>query len=162
MNEIRTGHKTNGQFTVDYQKAGHGGVIPVIDGKEEPSLMFGYASETDKAACMKLLEEALIATGGDIFATRRYLMNAVMIAAKEIKPDEVVEVDGTEVLISYAARKAYDNDVQIADLEDMKCELPNEAIKAMLVDRARLFLETRRNVEFDYADYEDDLEDDYE
>lgn len=49
-NEIITGAKTNGQFTIQYQTSGYGGVIPVIDGVKQPSLMFGYVTEKNSDA----------------------------------------------------------------------------------------------------------------
>ena len=155
-NEISTGAKTSGQFTIAYQKNGYGGVIPVIDGKPEPSLMFGYATESDKNACMRLIEEGLRATNGDIYATQRYIMNAVQVSANEIKPDETAEVEGYEILISYADKKAYINTKEIANLEDMaEVDLPNEAIKAMLIDRARLSLEREMTYDYDEDDYDE-------
>lgn len=142
-NEIKTGKKTNGQFTVAYQQNGYGGCTPVIDGKPEPSLTFGYVSESDKEACMKLLEKAIQATGGDIWETQRYIMNAVKVSAAEIKADEAIEVNGTEILISYENHKAYLGTEEIANLEDINCALPPEATKALLTDRARIALEER-------------------
>jgi len=164
-NEIRTGKKSNGEFAVTYQQNGYGGCTPVIDGKPEPSLTFGYVSESDKQACMKLLEEAIKATGGDIWKVQRYIMNAVRVSAAEIKADEAVTVDdyGTEIIISYQAKKAYQGTEEIANLDDITCELPNEAIKAMLTDRAKLRLEeiARDQREWDifFSDIPDDDED---
>lgn len=143
-NEINTGAKSNANFTIEYQRNGYGGCIPVIDGKSEPSLMFGYASETDKRACMKLIEDAIRATKGDIRAAQVYIMNAVSVAANEITPDEAVEVEGIEFLISYKDKKAYEGTMEIANLDDLACELPDEAIKALLVTRIQLELENRR------------------
>ena len=163
-NEINTGKKTNGQFVIDYQRNGYGGCTPIIDGKAEPSLMFGYVSENDKNACMKLLEDGLKATGGDIYATRQYIMNAVKVSANEIKPDEVVEVNGTEILISYATKKAYINADEVANINDIECELPDEAAKALLISRVETELERRRAeeqrcLEYDYYDeYDEDEE----
>lgn len=51
-NNIITGRKSIGNFTIEYQKNGYGAIIPVIDGTPQPSLMFGYVSETDLAAGM--------------------------------------------------------------------------------------------------------------
>ena len=168
-NEITTGKKTSGQFTVAYQQNGYGGCIPVIDGKPEPRLMFGYASETDKAACMKLIEEALKATNGNIFETQRYITNAAVIAANEIKPDEAVEIQGIEVLISYADKKAYIDTMEIANLEEITCEMPDEAVKALLISRVETEMERRRAEEVNVLLYnndededEEEYEDDYE
>ena len=152
-NTINTGVATNGEFTVSYQRNGYGGVIPVINGTPEPRLMFGYASESDRIACMKLIEDAVRATGGDIMAAQYYIMNAVEVAANEITPDEAVDVDGTEILISYADKAAYLGTEKIADLDDLDCELPNEAVKALLKDRAKLSL-SERNAYYDEVDDE--------
>ena len=139
-NEIRTGAQTTGEFTISYQQDGYGATIPIIDGTPEPRLMFGYVSESDKAACMELLEKAIRATNGDVMQAQFYIMNAVQVAANEIKPDEVVDVDGVEVLISYADKSAYILTEKVADIDDLECELPNEAIKAILVERTDLYI----------------------
>lgn len=139
-NEITTGAITNGQFTVTYQQNGYGGCIPVIDGTPHPELMFGYVSEADKEAGLRLLSEALRATNGDIPKAMSYMYSAVQTAANDIKADEAVDVDGTEVVISYAEKAAYIGTSLAAKLDDINCELPNEAVKAMLIDRVRLQL----------------------
>ena len=114
-NEINTGKKSNGEFTISYQQNGNGGCIPIIDGKPEPALMFGYVSESDKEGAMKVIEEAIRATNGNVFEALQYIMNAVSVAANEIAPDEAVEIDGAEYLISYADRKAYAGTEEIAN-----------------------------------------------
>ena len=142
-NIINTGKATQGQFVVSYQESGNGAAIPVINGVPEQRLMFGYVSESDRRGCLNLIEEALKATEGDIPAAMRYMYNAALTAAKEIKADEAVEVNGYEIIISYAAKKAYLHTQEVADLEDITTELPEEAVKAMLVDRVRLYLERK-------------------
>lgn len=148
MNEINTGVMSNGNFVVHYQQNGNGGCIPIIDGTPHPELMFGYVSEQDRVAGLKLLEDALRATNGDIPKAMQYMYNAVQTSANKIKADEAVDVDGTEIIISYGNREAYLGTNLVAKLDDIQCDLPNEAIKAMLVDRARLYL----------ANGQDDLE----
>jgi len=118
-NEIRTGKKTNGEFTVTYQQNGYGGCIPVIDGNPEPSLMFGYVSDSDKEACMRLLEEAIRATGGNLWEVRTYIANAVRTSANDIKADEAVMVQDREFLISYTEKKAYLGTEEVANLDDI-------------------------------------------
>ena len=84
-------------------------------------------------------------------------MNAVATAAAEIKPDEAVEVEGNEILISYAAKKAYIGTEVIAELEDMdEVDLPNEAIKALLISRTETELERRRQENI--MEFEDEYE----
>lgn len=158
--EISTGKRTIGQFTVEYQQNGYGGCIPIIDGKPEPRLTFGYVTESDKRACIKAIEEALRATNGSITDTIYYLMNAVQVAANEIKPDEAVEVESTdgliEILISYADRKAYLNTEIIADISDITTEMPNEAVKALLTSRAQLELNKRLEESKRWEEEDDD------
>lgn len=159
MNEISTGRKTIGNYVIEYQRSGYGGCIPVIDGQPQPSLMFGYASESDRAACMKLIEDALRATGNDIAAIQHYIMTAVRTAANDIHPDEAVDVNGHEILISYAAKTAYLGTQEIANLADMTCELPAEAVKALLVSRAETALAARATrYETDDDEWEDDFD----
>lgn len=140
-NNIITGTKTAGEFAVSYQNCGNGACIPVIDGKPEPMLMFGYVSESDRDGCLKLIKKALRATNGNVMQAMQYMYNAARIAAADIKPDETVEVDGYEMLISYDAKAIYLGDMEMANIADIQAELPNEAVKAMLVDRARLALD---------------------
>ena len=166
-NIITTGKKTNGEFAITYQDNGYGGCIPVVDGVPHESLMFGYISESDKRACMNLISEAIQATNGNIYEAQRYMMNAVRVAAEGIKPNEVITVNGEEILISYEAKKAYIGTEEIANLDDLQCELPNEAIKVMLADRVRLAFEAReteaRIAEAEYRQtvYLRDIDDSY-
>lgn len=173
-NEISTGKKSNGQFTVDYQKNGNGGCIPVIDGTPEPMFKFGYVSEEDREAGLRLIGEALRATNGNKYQAMQYMMNAVTVAANDIKPDEVVEVQGNEILISYANKKAYLNTTELANLDDLDCQMPNEAVKALLVSRVETELERRaeqariemnlyleRNDDEDYEE-EEELEEEFD
>lgn len=162
-NIISTGKATQGQFVVSYQEKGYGAAVPVINGVEEPRLMFGYVSESDRQGCLNLISKALKATEGDVGAAMLYMYEAALVTSKEIKADEAVEVDGAEVIISYAAKKAYLHAEEVANLEDITVELPDEAVKAMLIDRVRLYLE--RKAEEDCAcdyDYEDDYCEDYD
>lgn len=148
-NEITTGRKTVGNFTIEYQQRGYGGCIPVIDGQPQPSLMFGYSSETDRVACMELLENALRAAGNNIPDVQRYILDAVQTAAKGIHPDEAIAVGGDEVLLSYANRKAYYHGEEIANLDDLTCELPQEAVKALLVERACAAIDNEEFADWD-------------
>jgi hypothetical protein len=148
--------KTEGQFAIDFQQ-NNGGMIPVINGKPEPILMFGYVSESDKQACIRLIREAVVATNGDVYKAADYIRNAVTIAANDIKPDEVVDVDGNEMLISYSARAIYLDTVEIANLDDMgDTPMDNEVIKALLKAKATIELQ---NLAYELDDFDDDEED---
>ena len=147
--------KTDGQFTIDFQKSGNGGMIPVINGNPEPMLMFGYVSESDKQGCIKLIRESVVATNGDIYKAAVYLRNAVTRAANDIRPDEVVDVEGNEMLISYAEQKIYLDTHEVANLDDVEgsSAFGNEAVKELL--KARATVELQRLAE-QLDDFEDD------
>lgn len=150
--------KTEGQFAIDFQQNGNGGLIPIINNKPEPILMFGYVSESDKQAGIKLIREAVLATNGDVYKAADYIRNAITIAANDIKPDEVVDVDGNEMLISYSARAIYLDTIEIANLDDMgDTPMDNEVIKALLKAKATIELQ---NLAYELDDFDDD-EDDY-
>lgn len=122
--EIRAELQTNGT-TIEYI---------VIDGQKVGIL--GSTSEVDKQNAIKAIQTALDASNGNIYEMMAKLSTIATIEEKEIKPDEMVEVCGEELIISYEAKAAYTTDgeeiVNCSDLPDM----PNEAIKAVLVARA--------------------------
>lgn len=141
--EITTSKRTESQFAVSYQRNGYGACIPTIDGVEHPELMFGYTSEADAQAALNLISEALAATNGDITQAMWYMRNAALTAARDVKADEAVDVDGVDIVIDYAARKAYKNGEEVADLDNITCPLPNEAIKQILIEKVREMINHR-------------------
>jgi len=133
--------KTNGEFAIEFQQ-NNGGMIPVINGEPAPILMFGYVSESDKNACIRLIREAVVATNGDVYKAANYIRNAVAIAANDIKPDEAVEVLGNEMLISYTGKRIYLGTTEIANLDDMgDTPMNNEVIKQLLIAKATIELQ---------------------
>ena len=168
--EIKT-KKTKGEFTVSYQQNGYGGVIPVIDGTPHPELLMAYVSDEDRDAGLDLLKKALEATNGDIFAAMQYMHEAAMTAAKDIRADESMMIDGKEIVIDYDQRAAYYNTEMIANMEDIGCELNSEAIRAILMARAKNVLheideyedEDCEDEDFENDDdFEDEYDDDYD
>ena len=150
--------KTQGQFTIEYQNNGYGGMVPVINGEKAPMLTFGYVTESDKAACIELITKAALATNGNIMEMCSYIMNAIQTAAADIKADEAVDVDGAEMLISYEDKAIYLGTEKIADLEDVEGtfgNLSDEAIKLLLIERARNVIMARRVEEYEDDDYEE-------
>ena len=79
------------------------------------------------------------------------------------------EIDGVPIIINYEAQKAYigvNRDlVSIADLEDLDCKLPPEAIKALLVERSKNKLaEMKAEAEAareEYDDWDEEEDDEY-
>jgi hypothetical protein len=97
--------------------------------------ILGSANEKDRANAIKAIQSALDASNGDIYEMMSKLNTIATIEENEIEPDEIIEVNGQEVIISYASKAAYSLEgeeiVNCADLPDM----PNEAIKAVLEAR---------------------------
>ena len=126
--EIRKELKANGT-TIEYI---------VVNGQKLGIL--GAANEKDRQNAMKAIQTALDASDGDIYTMMAKLNTIATIEEKEIKPDEMIEVCGEDIIISYEAKAAYTIDgeeiVNCADLPDM----PKEAIKAVLVARVEVAL----------------------
>lgn len=121
--EIRAELQKNGT-TIEYI---------VINGQKLGVL--GTTGEKDKQNAIKAIQTALDASNGDIFEMMAKLSTIATIEEKEIQPDEMIEVCDTDIIISYAAKTAYTIDgEEIANCTDLP-DMPNEAIKAVLVAR---------------------------
>ncbi len=126
--EIRSELKENGT-TIEYI---------VIDGVKCGIL--GSVSEADKVSAIKALNAAYVASNGNIYEMVQKLATIATIEEKEIVPDEVVEVCGVEIIMSYSNAKAYTMDgEEIANCDDLP-DMSKEAIKAVLVARATTVL----------------------
>lgn len=126
--EIRSELAANG-ITVEYI---------VINGMKCGVL--GSVNEKDKQAAIKTIQTALDASDGNVYAAMAKLSTIATIEEKEIQPDEMIEVDGEEIIISYAAKAAYTTDgEEIANCTDLP-DMPNEAIKEVLKARVQLEL----------------------
>lgn len=121
--EIRSELKENGT-TIEYI---------VIDGQKCGIL--GSANKHDRENAIKALNEAYVASGCDIYAMMQNLMTIATIEEKEIEPDEVVQICDEDVILSYSKAKAYTMDgEEIANCDDLP-NMPNDAIKAVLIAR---------------------------
>ena len=126
--EIRTELKKNGT-KIEYI---------VINGQKCGIL--GSVNNKDREAAIKALNAAYNASGGDIFEMISKLETLANIEEKEINPDEIVDVDGTEVMLSYEKCTAYTMDgEEIANCKDLP-DMAKEAIKALLIARATIAL----------------------
>lgn len=105
----------------------------VIDGKKVGIL--GSTSEKDKQMALKAIQTALDASNGNIYEMIGKLNTIATITEKGIADDEMVRVNGIDVIISYSAKTAYTiSGEEIADCTDLP-DMPNEAIKAVLMAR---------------------------
>lgn len=97
--------------------------------------ILGTTSANDREKAMKAIQTALDASNGDIMEMMMKLNTIAAIEEKEIKPDEMMEICGKEIIISYASKAAYDlNGEELANCRDL-VDMPNEAIKAVLEAR---------------------------
>lgn len=126
--EIRSELKANGT-KIEYI---------VIDGVK--CGVMGSVNEADRAAAIDALNKAYIASNGDIMEMMEKLNTIATIEEKAIEPDEVVEVCGVEVILSYSNAKAYTMDGdELANCEDLPA-LQKEAVKAVLMARVETAL----------------------
>lgn len=103
--------------------------------------ILGAANEKDRANAMKAIQTALDASGGSLAKMMTKLNTIATIEEKKIAADEMVEVCGEEVIISYDQKAAYTIDgEEIANCTDLP-EMPDEAIKAVLVARAEVTIQ---------------------
>lgn len=102
--------------------------------------ILGSLNETDRAMALKTLQDAYVASNGNIIEMMQKLATIATIEEKEIEPDEVVEVCGENIMISYSKAKAYTMDgEEVANCEDLP-KMPKEAIKAVLMARVETAL----------------------
>jgi hypothetical protein len=126
--EIRSELKANGT-KVEYI---------VIDGVK--CGIMGSMNEADRQAAIKALNAAYVASNGDIYEMMQKLNTIANIEENGIEPDEVVEICGVEIILSYSKAKAYTMDGdEIANCDDLPT-LQKEAIKAVLMARAETSL----------------------
>ena len=124
--EIRSELKANGT-KVEYI---------VINGQK--CGIMGSVNEADRKAALNALNAAYVASNGDIYEMMSKLATIATIEEKEIEPDEVVNICGCEIILSYKNKKAYTMDgEEVANCTDIS-DIPNEAIKALLIARAEV------------------------
>ena len=126
--EIRSELKANGT-TIEYI---------VINGQKCGIL--GSTGKYDRENAIKALNDAYIASGGDIYQMMQNLDAIATMTEKEIEPDEVVQVCDEDIILSYTNAKAYTmGGEEIANCDDLPA-MPIEAIKAVLMARVETAL----------------------
>lgn len=99
--------------------------------------MLGYLNDRDRAAAEKALRKASEGCVSPFEAIMR--LNALTaIDDSGIEPDEEVEVEGVPCYISYKDKTLYRacDCEPVCDLNDLNCDLPKEAVKTLLIERA--------------------------
>ena len=148
---INTTNNTRNAVEIRAELSANGTKIEYIVVNGQKLGVLGSTSEKDKQNAIRAIQTALDASNGNIYEMMQKLNTIATIEEKEIAADEMVEVNGEEIIISYEQKKAYTIDgeelTNCTDLPDM----PNEAIKAVLIARAEPIL-AERMVEDDYDD----------
>lgn len=126
--EIHTEMKSNGTkieyITINDQRIG----------------ILGSVNKNDREKALKVLNETYIASNGNIYEMMEKLMTLATIDEKEIEPDEMVEICGNNIMLSYSSGKAYTMcGEEIANCADLP-NLPTEATKAILIARVEAIL----------------------
>ncbi len=137
--EVNRAAKSAAQYAVQFQEEGNTGFFPTVGGIRLP-MFIGGTDDADLAKGMAVAERAAAAANYDPYKTMMYLANACKVADAEIKPTEAVEIPelDAEFLIDYEKKAIYYYDDEKANLDDLDTtNWPNEAIKAMLVTRAK-------------------------
>lgn len=135
MTNITTTNTSKNAVEIRAELQKNGTTIEYIVVNGQKIGVLGSASEQDKQNAIKTIQTALDASNGDIFEMAEKLMTIATIEEHEIDADEMIEVRGREVIISYANKTAYtikgDELANCRELPDM----PKEAVKAVLVAR---------------------------
>ena len=137
---INTTNTTKNAVEIRAELQKNGTTIEYIVVNDQKLGILGCTGEKDKQNAIKAIQTALDASNGNIYEMMQKLSTIATMEEKEIKPDEMVEVCGAEIIISYEAKTAYTDDgEEIANCTDLP-DMPNEAIKAVLVARVETAL----------------------
>lgn len=102
--------------------------------------ILGSMNERDREAALKILRDTYEASNGNIFEMIEKLSVLATIDEKEISPDEMVTIDGVDIMMAYRNGKAYTMDgEEIANCDDLP-NLPLEAVEAVLKARVEAAL----------------------
>ena len=136
MTNINTTNNSKNAVEIRTELAKNGTTIEYIVVNGQKLGILGSTGEKDKQNAIKAIQTALDASNGNIYEMMMKLSTIATIEENEIDADEMVEVNGEDIIISYASKAAYTVDgeeiVNCLDLSNM----PNEAIKAVLIARA--------------------------
>ena len=132
---INTSKATKNAVEIRAELANNGTTIEYIIVNGQKLGILGATSEKDRQNALKAIQTALDASNGNIYEMMQKLSTIATIEEKKIKPDEMIAVNRREYIISYSAKKAYAlNGKEVANCTDLP-DMPNEAIKAVLVAR---------------------------
>lgn len=140
MANITTTDTTKNAVEIRAELSKNGTTIEYIVVNGQKLGILGSTSEKDKQNAIKAIQAALDASNGDIYEMMQKLSIIATIEENDINPDEMVDVCGVDILISYTNKAAYTTDgEEIATCDDLP-SMPYEAVKAVLIARAETAL----------------------
>lgn len=135
MTTINTTNTTKNAVEIRTELAKNGTTIEYIVVNGQKLGILGSTGEKDKQNAIKAIQAALDASNGDIYEMMQKLSTIATIEENDIAADEMITVNDTDVIISYANKAAYTTDgEEIANCRELP-DMPNEAIKAVLEAR---------------------------
>lgn len=150
MTTINTTNNTKNAVEIRTELAKNGTTIEYIVVNGQKIGMLGSTGEQDKQNAIRAIQTALDASNGNIYEMMRKLSTIATIEENEIDADEMIKIDGVDVIISYASKTVYyTNGEEIANCTDLP-DMPKEAIKAVLEARVKVVLAERMVDEDDY------------
>jgi hypothetical protein len=140
MTNITTTNTTKNAVEIRTELGKNGTKIEYIVINGQKVGILGSANANDRAKAIKAIQTALDASNGNIYEMIQKLQTIATIEEHEIDADEMIEIDGADVIISYASKAAYlTNGEELANCAELP-DMPKEAIKAVLEARAKIAL----------------------
>ena len=137
MMNINTTNTTKNAVEIRAELGKNGTKIEYIVINGQKVGILGSVNANDREKAIKTLQTALDASNGNIMEMMMKLNTIATIEEKEIQPDEMVEICGEELIISYNAKAVYSIDgEEVANCRDLP-DMPKEAIKAVLEARVQ-------------------------
>lgn len=143
MTTINTTNTNKNAVEIRTELANNGTVIEYIVVNGQKLGILGSTGEKDKQNAIRAIQTALDASNGNIYEMMQKLSTIATIEENEIAADEMIAVNGVDVIISYTSKAAYTtNGDEIANCNDLP-DMPNEAVKAVLEARVQVALAER-------------------
>ena len=154
MTNITTTNTSKNAVEIRAELQKNGTTIEYIVVNGQKLGVLGSTGEQDKQNAIKAIQTALDASNGNIYEMMSKLQTIATIEEKEIDADEMIKVDGYDVIISYANKTAYTiNGKEIADCRDLP-DMPKEAIRAILEAKVKV-VNAERRIDEEYDEDEE-------
>jgi hypothetical protein len=140
MTNITTTNTRRNAVEIRSELAKNGTTIEYIVINGQKVGILGSVGEKDKQNAIKAIQTALDASNGNIYEMMQKLSTIATIEENEIDADEMITVNGIDVIISYNNFAAYTLDgEEIVNCRDIP-PMPREAVKAVLEARIQAHL----------------------